>query len=256
MHKHATMNRCFRLVWSAAKGAMEAVCGTARGRSKASGRNAAVLATAAIGALLTLFSDPAQAQKHKQAPATTALPTGAQVVSGSATLQQAGAQLTVHQASDKLITNWQSFNIGAGATVRFNQPGAASVALNRVISNDPSAIFGTLQSNGQVFLVNPSGVLFGASARVDVGGLVASSLQLADADFLAGRYRFGGPATSGAVGAGVCASSWPPHSASKVLSMALATPTAPRAALRARSKQRFRVACSCMSVFRQRSGLT
>ena len=175
---------------------MVAVFEAAHGRSKASGRIAVVLATAALSALLTLSGDVALAQT----PAATALPTGAQVVAGAATLQQAGAQLTVQQASDKLITNWQSFNIGANATVRFVQPGAASVALNRVLSNDPSAIYGTLQSNGQVFLVNPSGVLFGASARVDVGGLVASSLQLADADFLAGRYRFGGPATSGAVG--------------------------------------------------------
>ena len=141
MHQHAILDRCFRLVCSAA-------------------RSGVLLPRAALATLLALFSS----QALPQAPAPTALPSGAQVVSGSATVQQAGAQLTVQQASDKLITNWQSFNIGANATVRFNQPGAASVALNRVLSNDPSAIFGTLQSNGQVFLVNPSGVLFGASA--------------------------------------------------------------------------------------------
>ncbi|MBT9488676.1 MAG: filamentous hemagglutinin N-terminal domain-containing protein [Rubrivivax sp.] len=133
------------------------------------------------------------------APPPGTLPQGAQVQAGAATLQQNGTLLTIQQTSDKLVTNWQRFDIGADATVRFLQPGRDSVALNRVLSQEPSAVFGRLQANGQVFLLNPSGVLFGATARVDVGGLVASSLALADADFLAGRHRFNGTATSGAV---------------------------------------------------------
>ncbi|MCS6242328.1 MAG: filamentous hemagglutinin N-terminal domain-containing protein [Opitutus sp.] len=124
------------------------------------------------------------------APAPTALPTGANVVSGVASLQQSGANLTITQSSQQLITNWQTFNIGSDASVRFVQPSASSVALNRVQSSDPSAIYGSLSSNGQVFLLNPAGVIFGASARVDVGGLVASSLALSDAGFLAGRHAF------------------------------------------------------------------
>jgi filamentous hemagglutinin family protein len=148
---------------------------------------------------LSAIALAAGAQTAPVGPAPGALPQGPQVQAGSATLQQAGQVLTVLQASDKLVTNWQRFDIGADATVRFVQPGRDSVALNRVLSQDPSAIFGQLQANGQVFLVNPSGVLFGASARVDVGGLVASSLALADADFLAGRHRFNGTAAAGAV---------------------------------------------------------
>ena len=137
-----------------------------------------------------LASWPVAAQPVFIAPAATALPTGASVVSGLATLQQTGANLTINQSSQNLVTNWESFNIGRDASVRFVQPNASSVALNRVQSADPSAIHGSLSANGQVFLLNPAGVIFGATARVDVGGLVASSLGLSDAGFLAGRNDF------------------------------------------------------------------
>jgi filamentous hemagglutinin family protein len=88
--------------------------------------------------------------------------------------------------------NWPSFNIGPGEAVQFVQPNRNSVALNRVLGSDPSSIFGSLQANGQVFLVNPNGILFGKGAQVNVGGLVASILNIADADFMTGRYNFAG----------------------------------------------------------------
>ena len=132
-------------------------------------------------------------------PAATALPTGGQVVAGQASIQQAGAAMTIRQATDQAILNWQSFNIGASASVNFIQPGASSVALNRVLGTDPSAIYGQLTANGQVFLVNPSGVLFGPGARVDVGGLVASTLAIRDADFLDRNYRFSRDGATAAV---------------------------------------------------------
>ena len=130
--------------------------------------------------------------------AANANPTGAQVVSGSATLQQTGNVLQITNTPSAII-NWQSFSIGASETTRFVQQSASSAVLNRVVAQNPSSILGALQSNGRVFLINPNGILFGAGARVDVAGLVASTLNLADADFLAGRLRFAETPGAGAL---------------------------------------------------------
>lgn len=141
-------------------------------------------AIAALGLVTGLPHAPAQT-----APSASALPTGAQVQAGQASITTQGAQMTVRNTPGAIV-HWQSFNIGAGAGVHFDQAGAASRVLNRVVGHDPSQIFGALTSNGQVWLLNPHGVLFGAGARVDVAGLVASTLRLNDNDFLAGRLRF------------------------------------------------------------------
>ena len=117
------------------------------------------------------------------------LPAGLQVVQGQANVATQGAQMTVRNSAGAIL-NWNSFNIGAGAGVHFDQASAASKVLNRVTGNDPSAILGSLSSNGQVWLLNPNGVLFGRDARIDVSSLVTSTLRLNDNDFLAGRYRF------------------------------------------------------------------
>ncbi|MCX4160047.1 MULTISPECIES: MBG domain-containing protein [Paraburkholderia] len=140
--------------------------------------------------LLLLLSGTAAAQS---------LPTGGSISVGNGRISQSGQTLTVDQGSPKLSINWNSFNIGAGQTVNFNQPGTSAIALNRVLGTDGSKIFGQLNANGQVFLINPNGVLFGRGAQVNVGGLVASTLGLSDQDFLAGRYRFSGSGTPGAV---------------------------------------------------------
>ncbi|MGH1451360.1 MAG: beta strand repeat-containing protein [Pseudomonadaceae bacterium] len=127
------------------------------------------------------------------------LPTGGNIVGGSGSISQDGNSLNVQQNSDKLITNWDSFDIGAGNTVNFYQPGSNSVALNRVIGEDASAIYGNLNANGKVFLVNPNGVLFGQGAAVNVGALVASTLSLSDEDFNDGNYQFQGDGNNAAV---------------------------------------------------------
>ncbi|MBA1183943.1 two-partner secretion domain-containing protein [Stutzerimonas nitrititolerans] len=120
-----------------------------------------------------------------------AAPSGGTVVAGNASIVQATPDtLNIVQGSNKAIINWQSFSIGAGETVNFQQPSSKSVTLNRVTGNDPSAIYGSLNANGTVMLVNPNGVVFGPSSRVDVGGLVASTANISDADFMAGNYRF------------------------------------------------------------------
>ncbi|MFO0775093.1 MAG: filamentous hemagglutinin N-terminal domain-containing protein [Nitrospiraceae bacterium] len=122
---------------------------------------------------------------------TDALPGGGTVGSGQATIQQVDPQtLTVQQGTNRAILNWQQFSIGSGETVRFLQPSANAVALNRVVGLDPSVILGHLQANGQLFLVNPNGILFGAGAQVNVAGLLATTLQIRDSDFMAGKYLF------------------------------------------------------------------
>jgi filamentous hemagglutinin family protein len=124
----------------------------------------------------------------------TALPVGGVVSAGTATIAQAGSVnnpvLVIQQASDRAAINWSGFNIGRDATVNFQQPSAASVTLNRLLDGNPSQIFGKLQANGQVFLLNPSGIIFGSTASVDVGAIVASTHSMSDSDFMAGRNIF------------------------------------------------------------------
>ncbi|ASG25239.1 filamentous hemagglutinin N-terminal domain-containing protein [Nitrospirillum viridazoti] len=123
--------------------------------------------------------------------AAHANPTGGTVTVGQAVIDASKPNtLTITQGTDKAAINWQSFSIGAGEKVDFLQPSSSSVILNRVIGNDPSSIFGQLTANGTVMLVNPNGVVFGAGSRVDVGSLVATTANISDADFLAGRYAF------------------------------------------------------------------
>ncbi len=125
-------------------------------------------------------------------------PTGPKVVNGQVTFQQAGNLLQITNSPSAII-NWQSFSIGANEITRFIQQSQSSAVLNRVTGAaggiDPSVILGALQSNGRVFLINPSGIVFGAGAQIDVAGLVATSLNLSNADFLANRLNFtaGGP---------------------------------------------------------------
>ncbi|MBC8790802.1 MAG: hypothetical protein C6Y20_04270 [Tagaea sp. CACIAM 22H2] len=120
-----------------------------------------------------------------------ALPTGGNVVGGAGTISQTSAnQLTINQNSATLSIDWQSFSVGAGNIVRFIQPDSSSLALNRVIGPDPSMIFGSIQANGRVVIMNPAGIYFGPSAMVDVNGLVATTSRMNQADFLAGNLNF------------------------------------------------------------------
>jgi len=97
---------------------------------------------------------------------------------GSARWAQSGSKLTVTQTSSSALLNWQSFNIAAGNTVQFVQPSSTSVALNKIVLSNPSSIFGALNANGQIFLINPNGIIFGSTAQVNVGSLVASTLDV------------------------------------------------------------------------------
>ncbi len=126
------------------------------------------------------------------------LPTGPQVVNGSAGITTVGGVMTVTNSPNAII-NWQGFSIAANEATRFLQQNAGSAVLNRVVGGDASRIYGLLQSNGKVFLINQNGILFGPGARVDVNGLVASTLNITNQDFLAGRMTFNAGATAGPV---------------------------------------------------------
>lgn len=128
--------------------------------------------------------------------AALANPTGGTVVAGQASIGSSGSLTTIQQQSASAVINWQQFGIGAGETVQFLQPSASAAVLNRVIGGDPSSILGNLTANGRVFLINPQGVMFGAGARVDVGGLVASTLDIRNDDFMAGRYVLTGDSSA------------------------------------------------------------
>ncbi|MBU3673153.1 MAG: filamentous hemagglutinin N-terminal domain-containing protein, partial [Sinobacteraceae bacterium] len=130
------------------------------------------------------------------------LPSGAQVVVGAGSVTTQGSATVIRQSSSKMVVNWQSFNVGTGKSVEFVQPSASAVALNRVVGSDASVIQGQLKANGHIFLVNPNGVVFSSTARVDAGGLVASTLQIKDEDFLAGRYVFVGQSAQAVTNAG------------------------------------------------------
>jgi filamentous hemagglutinin len=110
------------------------------------------------------------------------------VTSGAATAVAAQNALTVHQTSNSAILNWSSFDIGPNGSVTFKQPNSSSIALNRIFQASPSQIFGNLSANGQIYLLNLNGFLFGPKATVNVGSLLVSSLPLSltDADFANG----------------------------------------------------------------------
>jgi filamentous hemagglutinin family protein len=116
-------------------------------------------------------------------------PTGGSVVGGdgNATINGSGTPITIiNQHGNRVIINWQNFSIGSGEITRFIQPSASSWALNRVISGNPSLIYGSLQANGHVIVVNPNGIVVSAAGRVDTKGFIASTLDLRDSSFMKG----------------------------------------------------------------------
>ena len=119
-------------------------------------------------------------------------PNGATVVGGAATVSGQGtASVTVNQSSNSAIINWTTFNIGARESVQFNQPSSSSIALNRVTGGlGPSEILGTLTANGRVFVINRDGILFGPGAVINTAGFLATTNDIKNADFMAGRYNF------------------------------------------------------------------
>ena len=145
-----------------------------------------LLTTTALSALglLALGARPAAAG-----------PEGGTVVGGAATIAgQGSAAVVVNQSSSHAIINWHTFNVGAGQSVTFNQPGSSSIALNRVTGGlGPSEILGTLTANGKVFIINRDGILFGPNAVINTAGFLATTNDIKNSDFMAGRMNFNIP---------------------------------------------------------------
>jgi filamentous hemagglutinin family protein len=122
-------------------------------------------------------------------------PIGESVVSGSVSMARPDARTLNITNSPGAIINWQGFSIGATEVTRFNQQSASSAVLNRVVGQDLSSIAGTLSSNGRVFLVNPNGALFTASAQINTAAFTFSTADIANADFIAGNTAWSGSGT-------------------------------------------------------------
>ncbi|MFA6094973.1 MAG: filamentous hemagglutinin N-terminal domain-containing protein [Candidatus Paceibacterota bacterium] len=128
-----------------------------------------------------------------------AAPADGVVVSGSADIGQAGTVTNITQHTEKAAINWQGFSVNSGETVNFQQPDASSITLNRVLGNEKTVINGALNANGQIFLINSNGVLFSHGSSVNAAGLVASTLDISNAEFEAGHYVFQGKNSGGSV---------------------------------------------------------
>ncbi len=128
-----------------------------------------------------------------------ALPSGGSVQAGAATIETVSPEkMVIQQASDKAIIHWDSFGNQVNEHIHFQLPSADSASLNRVTGNDPSHILGKLSSNGNLMLINPNGILFGRDAQIDVNGLIATTTDIRNEDFLAGQFRFDLPSSTGA----------------------------------------------------------
>ena len=114
------------------------------------------------------------------------------MVSGTASIAQIGNVTDIRQSSADLSINWLSFSIGSQETVDFLQPSASAVAVNRILGTNGTQILGHLDADGEVYLVNPNGVIFGKGAEVNVGGLVASTLDVSDSSLSASTRSFSG----------------------------------------------------------------
>jgi filamentous hemagglutinin family protein len=128
------------------------------------------------------------------------------VTNGTGTIVTTGAATDVTQTSDRMTINWNNMDVAATDTLNFKQHKNTDAVLNRVASATPTEILGKLNANGKVFIVNPNGVLIGAGAQINVGSLVASSLDITDADFMAGNNHFSGTGTGRVVNSGTITS--------------------------------------------------
>ena len=184
------MNHIYRLVWNQLSSAWVPAAENAKSRGKSTGickSGATMLLLLSSGALLTPSAHAANAADAK-------------VTLGNGSVTTVGTTTTINQQSQNMAIDWSKLSTAANEALIFNQPNISAIALNRITGSSPSALLGSLTANGQVFILNPNGVLFGAGAQINVGGLVASTLSMRNADLQAGNTVFGKDAgTTGSV---------------------------------------------------------
>ena len=209
------MNHIYRSVWSETSGTFVAVSEATSSKGKAASSVTGAAGSGANNAENDSQSQSAGGFALKSLAGLALLmfgsyalasPEGGIVTAGQASIATRGtagaSTTTITQTSQNAALNWSSFNTRAGEAVVFVQPSSSAVALNRVLGSDPTSFLGSLSANGKVFLVNPSGILFGKGASVNVGGLVASTLDISNSDFMAGRYKFSGSSNASVVNQG------------------------------------------------------
>ncbi|WP_089963624.1 YDG domain-containing protein [Limnohabitans sp. 2KL-3] len=188
---------CYKTIFSKRLGTLVAVGEHACSQSKGQGASAASGAAGFfdarfVGTLALGFASVSLGWSQT-------LPQGAQVVQGVVSVSQSGHQMAITQSTPKAVVNWQSFDIGQNAKVNVLQPSSQSVLLNRVLSDNPTQILGQLQANGQVVLVNPKGIVVGSDGSVSASAFTASTLNISDADFMAGNMRYTRDGSTGQV---------------------------------------------------------
>ncbi len=179
------MNTVYRVVWDDVRGRWVVTSELVRSRSKSGRRSSSRFIARRFGVLALAFQ-----------AAAAELPTDGTIVSGAGTISSNGNAMTVEQAGQRLDIDWQSFSIGQGHSVTFVQPDSRAIAFNRVVGADVSRIQGALNANGQVFLANPNGIVFSPTAQVNVGGLLATTLQMSERD---GQYLLSGPSNASVI---------------------------------------------------------
>lgn len=161
--KQPILNRIYRLNWNDGLRQSVVVSETSNPKCKA---QKTIIARTAFLSLIALFSR-----------VTLADPTGGVITSGAGNISQTTGLTTINQSSQTLSINWQTFNVGVGQTVNFVQPSSTALAINQILDTNGSRILGNINANGQVWLINPNGVFFGQGSQVNVGALLASTLN-------------------------------------------------------------------------------
>lgn len=176
------MNHVFSLIWNPAS---QSYCpAPENARSRVKGRHRKLALALAIAAASS---------------GVQAAPAGGNVVDGNALINTTGTATVINQTSDAVTINWLDFDIDANESVTFVQPDSNSLALNRVLTGNGTEIQGQLNANGRVFILDANGVLFGQNAQVNVGSLVASTLDLSSSDLANNHFEFSGNGSPAAV---------------------------------------------------------